>query len=128
MTGIKETKELMSFFTKLCNAIGHSLVDGKIDFTDVSQFMAPLMTSGEAFKDAGLIKTELKDLDEVEKAELIQHLKDELKLPQASVEKLLESGFAAMGHIYNAVQEILKALPPKQDPKKDDIVKAVLEK
>ena len=127
MEGTKETKELLSFFMKLCNAIGHSLVDGKIDFTDVAQFMGALMASGEAFKDAGLVKKELKDLNEQEKGELIQFVKDELKLPQQSIEKLLESGFSALGHIYDAVQEILNALPPKPDPKGDGIVKAVLE-
>jgi hypothetical protein len=101
MANIKETKELVSWVCGLGNALGTSLEDGKISLTDLFKFVAVLNSSSAAFQGIDAIPTELKDVDEAEKNELLALVKAEFDIPQDSVEKYAEAGLVAASKLYD---------------------------
>lgn len=93
MAGLKETKEVIIFTAKLGNAIGKSLADGKITFTDAANFIDPLMKLPAAFAGIENVPAELSDMNEADRQELIQVAKDEFDLDNDKAEILIEDTF-----------------------------------
>jgi len=102
----KETKEMLGFILKLANAFGESLVDGQVTIGDVSNFVSPIMAIGDAFAGASEIPTELSDLDDNERTELLAYAKETLSIPETCVEEILESAFDTMAQLHVLVQKV----------------------
>jgi hypothetical protein len=113
MAGIKETRELLYFVTEFGNAVGHSLADGKISVVELGNFIGALASIAPAFEGIGELKTELKDLDEAEKQELLDLVNDRFDIPQDGVEALIEKGLATGVAIAEFVNDILAATASK---------------
>lgn len=94
MTGIKESKELITFIARLGSAIKGALEDGQIGFTDIQELFGPIMASKAAFEDVQLIPAELADLSQTEASELVATLQRELDLDGSEAEFLTEEGLA----------------------------------
>jgi hypothetical protein len=91
---IKDTKELVKFVIELVNAIDTSLEDGKFSLTDVAQFLKPMLSAPNAFNDIKNVSLEIKDLSEVEKVELKEYMKNELKIKSEKIEMVVEHSFS----------------------------------
>jgi len=92
--GIKETKELLDFGFKLSGAIMDASADGTVNLTDAPLFFPPLMASVKAFGGIQGVSAELVDLDEVEKAELLDYVRGQFDLPDDQLEMLIEDTIA----------------------------------
>jgi len=73
--GIEETKQAMEFLTSLANSIEDATRNG-IDWKDSVKFIPPITKLIPAVMGSEKIGAELKDLDEEERAELINVIKD----------------------------------------------------
>ncbi len=110
---MKEVKELAVFICKLVNAIMESLKDGKISILDAPNFIAPLMSLGEAIGGIGSIIPEINNMDEVLKKELMANVALELKLDETNIEPLIMAILNLALNNYKSYVEIttiLKAL------------------
>lgn len=110
MAGIKETKELVGWVCSLGNAIGSSLEDGKIGMSDLFKFIGVMNSSNSAFAGVDRVPAELTDLDEVEKAELIDFINKEFNIPQDQVEAYAKAGLVAASKLFD-VYLLFKNLP-----------------
>lgn len=107
-SGIKETKEIVTFITNLVKAIELSLKDGKISATDSVNFMPVLMSSMSAVSGITDVPIELKDLTAEEVDELVSFVKTELTLSSEKTEKILETAIdigIALIRLFNTVRE-----------------------
>ena len=93
--GIKETKELLEFGFKLQGAIVDAAADGQVNLADAPLFFPPLMASVKAFGGIQGVSAELVNLDEVEKAELLDFVREKFDLPDDKLEMLIEDTIAA---------------------------------
>lgn len=109
--GVKETKEMLTFVLKLGNALGNALEDDKVGITDISDFVSPLMSAGDAFANAIEIPKELADLDEQEKTELLDYVKTTFDIPEKNIELVVESAFDLLAKLYDLVKVIKASLP-----------------
>ena len=103
--GIKETKEMLGFILSLGNALGSSLEDGDVTLGDVTNFIGPMMEISDAFSGASEIKSELRELDESERAELLAYAKEKFSIPEKSVEEFVESAFDTIAQLHILVQK-----------------------
>jgi hypothetical protein len=111
MSGIKETRELLLFVIEFGNALGKSLEDGKISVLELGNFIGSLGAVAPAFEGIADLPTEIKDLDEAEKAELVKLVEDRFDIPQDGVEALIEKGLktgVALAEFVNDVVGVLK--------------------
>lgn len=111
--GTKETKELLGFILKVANAFGQSLEDGKVTIGDVSNFVDPILCIGDAFANASEIPSELCDLDDEERADLLAYAKETLLIPETCIEEIIESSFDVISELHILVQKIKTSLPVK---------------
>lgn len=111
--GTKETREMICFIISLGNALGVSLKDGQLTIGDLSNFVDPLMKSGEAFAGAESIPAELYDMDEEERNELLRTAKEAFDIPQDCCEEIVEAAFDVLAEIHAMVQKIIKHCPKK---------------
>lgn len=88
--GIEETKDILAFVMSLGNAVGQSLDDGRMDITDLGNFLQVLTSAPEAISGSSQIAGELKDLSESEKEELLEFVKEEFDIPQDGLEEKIE--------------------------------------
>ena len=109
MLGIEQTKEMLSFMFGLANVLGKTAEDGKISFMDLPEFIAPLTKAGPAFVGANVIITELADLDDTERKELLAYAKAELEIPQKKVEAFVENALEALSKIHEIIVLFRKA-------------------
>jgi hypothetical protein len=109
MTDIKQTKELVVWSCTLASALGTSLQDGRIGIGDLYNFMSVLSGSAAAFAGADLIPTELVDLDDAEKADLLVTVNKELRMPQENVETYVLAALQAASKLHD-VYKILRDL------------------
>jgi len=86
---MKEIKELAIFICKLVNAIMASLKDGKINVLDATNFIAPLMSLGEALGGIGSVIPEINAMTEETKKELMDQVAAELELDATTIEPLV---------------------------------------
>jgi hypothetical protein len=90
--GIEETKDVIEFVAKLGNGIAESVADGKWSFTDVTNFIPSATKVFSAIEGIDKVDDELLDLDEEEKAELIEFVIEQFDIPQDNAEKIIEEG------------------------------------
>lgn len=74
MPGIQETKEVMIFGVSLAMAIDESTQDG-FQWTDVLKLVPSLTKLPAAVEGIGEVPTEIEDMDETERAELVDEIK-----------------------------------------------------
>lgn len=81
MYGIKETKDAIKAICGIGNAVSASLADdGKITIGDYAKFIGPVISLPAAISGIAEVPTELQDLTEQEKDELITLVRDELEV------------------------------------------------
>lgn len=90
MQGINETKDLLNFGFKLIKGIQGAQEDGKFDWRDYDNFLPSVLAAPKAFGGINLVGLELADLDESEKAELMDFARQEFDLPNDKLEILIE--------------------------------------
>lgn len=110
MAGIKETKELLYFVIEFGNALGKSLEDGKISVLELGNFIGSLGAVAPAFEGIGNLPTELADLDEAEKQELVEMVEARFDIPQDGVEAVIEKGLRTGVAIAEFVNQVLGML------------------
>lgn len=89
--GIKETKELLDFGFKLQNAIMGALEDKKINVViDAPKFLPALIAAPKAINGINFVGRELADLDDVERKELSDFIRERFELSDASLEIIIE--------------------------------------
>jgi hypothetical protein len=103
--GVKELKEMLGFVLGLGNAFGKSMADGKIGWTDLANFLSPLMKAPAAFQGVTQIPGELADLDPTEKAEVLNYVRTEFDIPQDKVEEAVEDGLKLLGDIHTFIKK-----------------------
>ena len=113
MEGTKELKEVLSFVAELGNAVGKSLEDGKVSFVDARHFINAFSSAGAAVDGLDKVLAELKDLDQVEAQQLVDHVKMELDLADDDLERKIESGFELLKKAYEIYDVVRDYLKPK---------------
>lgn len=88
--GIDALKLAVKFGCDFGEAMEVSLADGKLGIEDAGAFLTVFMQDASGFAKYGLIPAQLKDMDAVEAAELVQYAKDELKLAHEGIEMKIE--------------------------------------
>lgn len=101
--GIKELKEVVKFIIELGEAIDLALADKKFEVAEISLLIAPLMQVGPAFEGLDKLGDEIKDLSEVEAAELVAYVKEELDITSDKVEFMIEKALELGVMIYSFV-------------------------
>lgn len=75
MNGIKETKDALLFGVSMAMAVDQSTQDG-FQWTDVLTMIPPLAKLPAAIEGIESVESEINDLDETERAELVAAIKD----------------------------------------------------
>ena len=96
MPGSKETKEVVSLFLNLVEALSESLEDGNIGLTDALNFFSTLQALSPAIEGIADVPKELAELDETEKAELNAYIAAEFDLKNDKVEHYIEQALAGV--------------------------------
>jgi len=118
MLGTKETKEMLGFVLGLGNALGASMVDGKVTIGDLHNFVGPLLSSGDAFNGADQIPSELADLDAAEQADMLTFAETEFGVPEHAVNDVVEGAFDVLNELFTFVRKVKAALPVAAAPAK----------
>jgi len=88
--GIKESKELVKLGLSVGNALGKSMADGQVSLSDAIYVLAVLKDAPAAFVGVEQVPAELQDLSDEEYAELVAFAKEQLDIPQDSIESSVE--------------------------------------
>lgn len=102
--GIKELKELLKFTIDFGEAIELAMADKKFEIAELSLLIAPLMQVGPAFEGMDKLGGEIKDLDEVEMAELKAYVAEELDLQNDNIEMIIEKALGLAVTLYSFIQ------------------------
>lgn len=105
---ITHLKNAVVFAATLVNSIYEKLEDGKLKFFEGLQLALQLSQVNEIIKNAALIKAEYQDLDESERLQLVDAVKDELNLPNEKAERITEYSFELLTLISSMAQEFKK--------------------
>lgn len=105
---IKETKELLKFALELGNALGQSLEDKKLTFSDATYFLTAIKDAPAAFAGINKIPGELKEFTPEEQAELKEFVMTTFDIPQDKVEGFIEKGIEVAFKIYEVVSMFIK--------------------
>lgn len=103
MYGIEDIKKGVTAVVGLGIAFDKSFADGKFQFTDALNFVAPaqnMPTSADALKN---IKDQFLDLDSEEREEVIAFVREELDLRNDNLEEQIEDSFDLSLRIYGYV-------------------------
>lgn len=90
--GIENIKNVLKLGIGLGEGVALSLEDGKFTTGDITNFLPATLSIPAAVGSFGKLKDELKDLDETERTELVEWVKDEFDIPQDQVEEKIEKG------------------------------------
>lgn len=97
---MKETKEIVRFGLKLGKALQEAMEDGNINLIDAFKFLPVLKELKTAVEGAAKIPAELKDMDDEERAELLDYFQEHFDLEddelEAKVEMALDVGLALL--------------------------------
>ena len=100
MEGITELKEALLTAAKFGNAVGRSLVDGKIGIGDIAEFIPAVISLPAALEGISQIPAEVKDLTEEELEELRVFINTEFDIPQEATEDMIEDHIALLRSMY----------------------------
>jgi hypothetical protein len=112
MADVKQLKEAVLWGCQLGNALGTSLVDGRIGVSDLLGFIGVLNGAQRAFDGIDQVAIELADLDAAEKQEVLDLVGKEFNIPQEKVELYVKTGLLAAAKLHD-VYLLFKALQPK---------------
>ena len=101
---IEETKDVVRLGISLGNAVGKSLEDGEITFSDALFFVAPATKIPAAISGINLVDDEILDMDEAEEAELNQMVQDEFNIPQEKSKRVIKAAVTAILKLVKVVQ------------------------
>lgn len=87
---MKETKEVLDFVISLGNALGESMKDGVVDYSDVMNFWEPISKISYAVEGSSDILGEVSDLTLDQMDDLVSHVKDNFDIPQDNIEEIIE--------------------------------------
>jgi hypothetical protein len=105
---IKETKELVGFGLHLASAIKDAMDDGKMNILDFPKFFKVLKKLKPALDGIEMIPSELKDLDDAEKAELMAAFQDKFDIGNADLEAKIEMALDASLSLLRLVLDFKK--------------------
>ena len=88
--GIKETKELLGFGFSLQKTIAGAMSDGVINWKDLRYLVGLIKPAAQGLGGINKIKAEILDLDDQEKAELMDFARQEFDLDNDNLEHLIE--------------------------------------
>lgn len=114
MTGIQEVKELITFLCLLFGGVVRALKDG-IDLSDIGHLTPAMKAALPAFEGIGKVGTELADLDDAERDEIIALVAEKLDLPDDRVEEFAEKLFRIAVYIVDAVQDGVEIFGKKNE-------------
>lgn len=103
---MKNTYEALDFMCSLANAIGASLEDGKIGFTDLAELYKPLSKIQLALEGLGEIRKELEGASPDDFAKIKIYILDRFDLPQENIEVFIENLIAGALALVSAVRAI----------------------
>jgi len=109
MYGTEKLKEALLVLIRFSDALDKRLDDGKLSLVEGITLVPKLTKLPQIIADFESIKNEFLDLDEIEKAEINQFIKDELDLVNDKVEDLIESVFdlgLAVASVVDKVREL----------------------
>lgn len=112
--GIKDLKEIVIFFCRFGNAVDASLEDGKVSITDATNFYKPLKAIPDAYDGASNAFVQFKDMDAVEKKELVDTVVLELDLTFDVVEEIIEEIISSALDFYLNYKKISTLIKTKK--------------
>lgn len=107
MTGIKETKEAMLFGISLAMAVDESTQDG-FQWTDILNMIPPMTKLPAAISGIEKVPAEIEDLDEQERAELVEAIQ-EMDFVSDESEMIAEQALRVGVEIGNLILKIREA-------------------
>lgn len=105
--GFESLKKVVDFAAKTDMAYRLAKADGSIDISDAHLLMAPTIALFGVFGVIKDVPAEFKDLDEVEKAQLVQYAKDQYDIADDRVEHLIEKGFEAILNLSDLIEDVV---------------------
>lgn len=91
MKGIETVKKAADILIGLANDIGKALEDGKFEAIEALQFTNELLLIPQVAQNWQELKSEIVDIDAVERAELIAYIKEKFDIPEDRIEAIAES-------------------------------------
>lgn len=105
--GIQECKDMLKFIIGIGEAVDISLVDGKIDLTDVGNLMGPMMLAPAAFDNIKMLPKEIMNLKPEETRELVAFVEEEFDIASDKIEAAIEKSLLIASMIYDLVMMFL---------------------
>jgi len=105
---MESVKKVLHFIITIGNAMGKSLVDGKLGSTDLVNFLPVVMEAPGAFSGLQNFGSDLKSITPEQRLELVQYVKDNFSIPEANIEAVIERALSAGVEIV-AIIEAFKA-------------------
>lgn len=102
----KNTKELIGLVIKTANAIKDAGADGKIDIADIGLILPLIPAIGPAVENIASVPAELADMDQAEAQELIDMVKNDLKIGDEHTKNIIAASLKLVG----AGVELIKAI------------------
>lgn len=93
---VKDTLEVLDFGFKTAEAVTASLADGKVNFFDLPNVLAPLTAAGAAVDNIQNVKKELTTLTPMGKSVVESFVTDRFDIPNDQVEILVEETIVAV--------------------------------
>lgn len=106
MYGIKELREMMTFFGQFATVTGEVTADGKVSLVELFKFATLWPVIAPAIDGYKAAIPELKDLDTFERAELVAEFSKALKLPEQTTETVFEEGADLALHIVQFIGKV----------------------
>ena len=90
MSELRETKEMFALIVAFGNAIGKSLVDGKLDLGDLFNLLGVINKIRPAIDNASMIPSEIGEMSEAEAEDLKKFVIQNFSIPQEAAEAFIE--------------------------------------
>lgn len=105
--GIDGIWKVIDLALSLHQAYDKANADGKINFLDAPLLMKPALKIIPAVQAASMALKEIKDLDDLERADLLQRVKSSYDIADDIVEKKVEDGLDLVLHIAQYVGAVV---------------------
>lgn len=105
--GIDSLKRVVDFGASTHEAADLAKADGEIDISDIGYAVEPGMALVKLIAVIGQVPKQFADLDEAEKAELIQYAKDEYDVSDDKVEALVERCFRVAIELGDLIEDAI---------------------
>ena len=100
MTGIAETKDVLTLVLSTIDVIKKANEDGSINMGDIGLLVGLLPKLGPAFSGIDQVPAELKDLSQPEQTELINHVMTHLPYTEPKTRDIVEKSLVIIAHAY----------------------------